>query len=291
VTRAEIERALQTVRHDSVLGRWEFVAWRPAAPLASAVECLWAVHGRAAYTVERMFPRPTVEVLFNLGPSHRLLDPTDPAGGTDFRRAWVAGLQKECLTVESRDENRIVGIRLRPAGALAFCGAPLEELACRVVDLDLVLGPRIEDVRLRLLEASSWAERFSILARLLEHRLSRGARPSAAVAFGLEALARARGVLRVGELSRALGLGEDAFTRTFRREVGLTPKRYARILRFQGVLQEVNARSAVDWARVAQDLGYFDQAHFIKDFRAFTGTTPTDYSRRRSADGDALVEG
>jgi AraC-like DNA-binding protein len=291
VTRAEIAHALEIVRHDSVLGRWELVSWRPTGPLAAAVECVWAVDGRAAYSVERMFPRPTVEVLFNLGPSHRLLDPTSPHGGIDFRRAWVAGLQKDCLTVESRDATRILGLRLRPAGAFAFFGAPLGELSGRVVDLDLVLGPWIETVRQRLLEAKSWAERFAVVAALVHRRLGDGRAPSAGVAFGLQALARSRGSVRMRALSKALGLGEDAFTRVFRREVGLTPKRYARILRFQGVLEDVGSGASVDWTRLAQDLGYFDQAHFIKDFRSFTGTTPTEYMAHRTADGDALVEG
>ncbi len=284
------EAQVEVVRQDSAFGRWEFVRWRPTGPLASIVEALWAVVGRANYTVERMFPRATVEVLFNLGASHRLLDPRRPSRGTDFHRAWVAGLQKECLTVESRQETRLIGIRFQPLGARLFFDAPLEDLACCVVDLDLVLGPGIETVRQRLLEARSWARRFGLLVQLVEERLVRGAELKPFLLSSMDALVRSRGALRVRALSRSLGLSEDTLTSSFRRGIGLTPKRYARMLRFHAVLGEVALASSPDWTRLAHDMGYFDQAHFIKDFRAFTGTTPSDYLKRRSADGDAVIE-
>ncbi len=87
----------------------------------------------------------------------------------------------------------------------------------------------------------------------------------------------------VAQVAAHIGLSQRRFIEVFRNEVGLTPKAFSRVCRFQHVLGRVETATHVDWTSVAYDCGYFDQAHFIHDFREFAGVSPTRYLRHRAS--------
>ncbi len=279
---------LSILRHDSPLGRWEFATWTPGTALAPLVELLWASEGTVTYSREKILPNGAVELLINLGAPHRLLDRNDPERGVPFRRAWVAGVQREYVLIEAAAESRMMGVRFRPLGAYAFLGVPMEEISDRVVDLDGILGPGSDRLRERIGEAPDLASRFRLLEAALVAGCRRGPRPDAGVGWALGSLRRSGGTIPVGRLSRELGISDRSFIGRFRRQVGLTPKLYARILRFSRVVESLQARRAVNWADVAQMTGYYDQAHFNRDFRAFSGGTPGDFLARSVPDGGGV---
>lgn len=281
-----MQERIQLIAFDSPAGRWWFASYSPPPPAGVYVETLWAVKGVSASPRELLLPRGGVEVLFSLGPSHRLLDPCDPSRGTDFARAWVSGLQHRALLVESED-TRNMGISFRPAGAYAFFGLPLSELAGRVVDLDQVLGTGVLAAWRRLLDAGSIEQRFRVLEALVLERVRRGPAVGRGLAWAAEALAAGDGAPPVAAVADRLGLSAKQLAVRFRRQIGTTPKRFARLARFRRVVERV--RPGVDWAALAVDCGYYDQAHFIKDFRSFCGTTPGDFLDRRSPDGESLL--
>ncbi|HYN08299.1 MAG TPA: helix-turn-helix domain-containing protein [Vicinamibacterales bacterium] len=103
-----------------------------------------------------------------------------------------------------------------------------------------------------------------------------------AVAYALTAFAGAPRTTNIGRVTGAIGMSPKRFIERFKIEVGLTPKRFCRIRRFQHAVTRAHRGQAVDWSLVALDAGYFDQAHFIHDFRAFAGLTPTSYQSART---------
>jgi AraC-like DNA-binding protein len=282
---------VRSVSHDSPIGRWRFTAAFPAPPLHDLVEMLWEVEGWTAYTRDKILPHGAVDVLFNLGDTCRVLDARDAARAADFRHAWVAGLQEEPLLVETPAEGARVGIRFRPGGAFAFFGFPLAELQGQVVDLDLVLGPEIHETRERLLAARGPEERLGILGALVAERVRRSAAPDRAIAHSLTLLERHDGRMPIGALAETLGISQEHLSRRFRREVGLAPKLYARIVKFRRVIERLKPQKSVDWPALALDCGYYDQAHFIRDFRVFAGATPTEFLKRRGPDGESVIVG
>jgi AraC-like DNA-binding protein len=279
---------LSILRHDSPLGRWQFATWAPGPPLTGLVEMLWASEGRVTYGKEKVLPNGAVELLINLGAPHRLLDREDPTRGVPFHRAWVSGVQRQYLLIEAAPQSCMMGVRFRPLGAFAFLGVPMEELSDRVVDLDLILGPGSEALRQRLLATSDLAARFRLLEASITLHCQRGPRPDNGVSWALGHLRRTTGRAPIGGLSRDLGISERHFIRRFRRQVGLAPKLYARVLRFHSVVASMQSRQVVNWADVAQLSGYYDQAHFNRDFRAFSGGTPSDFLARNVPDGGGV---
>jgi methylphosphotriester-DNA--protein-cysteine methyltransferase len=139
-------------------------------------------------------------------------------------------------------------------------------------------------LRDQLLEAEGIKARFQVLEKLLLQRAVRPLVPHAAVAHALGELGREPSAIRVRRVADSLGFSHKHFIALFRDAVGLTPKRFSRVRRFQQTLTGINAGQRVDWAEVALDAGYYDQAHFVHDFKAFSGLKPSEYLTRRNGE-------
>jgi AraC-like DNA-binding protein len=120
-------------------------------------------------------------------------------------------------------------------------------------------------------------------------RMSRNPPASPPVERALKLLGGCQGDLRIVRLSEQLGISEGHLIRSFNHRIGVTPKRYARILRFHRLIGLVQRAGPVHWAALASELGYTDQAHLIKEFRGFTGITPGQFLAVQSPDGENLI--
>jgi AraC-like DNA-binding protein len=137
-------------------------------------------------------------------------------------------------------------------------------------------------------ERPSLVQRFGLLERYLLSRAASGRQPRAEVGYALGRVARTRGGVRMRALAAETGISQKHLIHLFREEVGMAPKRYARIVRLNAVLRQMSSST---WADLAAEFGYYDQAHFVRDFREFSGTTPTGFLRARGPDGDSVVLG
>jgi AraC-like DNA-binding protein len=274
------------VRHDSSLGRWEFARWQPAAPLQCYIADLWHMRSEGSYTRERLLPRAHMDLLINLGEPHRLVSSDRDRPSRVYARAWIAGLQDTYLDIESPSHPWLMGIRFKPSGPLGLLRAPLADLTNQVVDLDLILGPSVERLRQRLVEAPALEARFELLERYVLDRIGPARTPRAEVGYALRRLSGSRGAVRMRTLAQETGISQKHLIDLFREQVGMAPKRYARIVRLNALLKEMSSSS---WADLAARFGYYDQAHFVRDFREFSGTTPTGFLRARGPDGDSVV--
>lgn len=177
--------------------------------------------------------------------------------------------------------HTVMTIHFRPAGALAFLGCPLSDLEDALVGLEDLWGRDAALLHEQLIDAGSPPRRVALLQAFLVRRMRRNAVwPPARLAPVLRG-ADLDPSMRVSKAQELSGLSRKRFAALFRCEVGLSPKAYLRVRRLQAALRALDtpARGAM----IAADLGYFDQAHFVREFRAFTGVTPTQYARRRSS--------
>jgi len=231
-----------------------------------AVVLLWIFEGYApGHARERLLPTGTVELVVNLREDQ-------PA----FRDPVVAGPHSEYSVLDTALAASVMGVHFKPGGAFPFLGVPAAELHNLDVSLDVLWGGRARELRQRILEAPTPGARFAVLERALLGAARSLARHPAVV-FALEEFQRVPHARSVAEVTDAVGLSQRRFIDRFRDEVGLTPKLFCRVRRFQEVVRRVHGEGGVDWADVALSCGYFDQAHFIHDFRAFSGLTPTTY--------------
>jgi AraC-like DNA-binding protein len=170
-------------------------------------------------------------------------------------------------------------IAFRPGGLKALFGLPVAELTDSDFNAEDVIGRQVSDLYQRLGEGSSFAQRAFIadeyLARCVRHFDAGSGILAAATAIELR-----DGGLPVGELALRAGLGMRQFERRFQREIGVAPKLYSRIVRFEAALRHKAKQPARRWTDIAHALGYHDQMHMLHDFRSLSGETPGDISQR-----------
>jgi len=245
----------------------EYAEHEPAPALRPFVRCLWRLRAPAGGGVERVLPDGCPELLFNRA------DPFAGSAGVQ-PLVMVVGQIPRHIEIRPTGEVDLLGIRFEPAGLHALLGVPMDTLLDERVCFDAVdrrLRRELEDASHRGLAA-------------LQHALLERIRPVHSLAAHA-AWSIVRGASRVD----ALGLPARTLERRFRREVGLSPKRLARIVRFHAVVRTLDRGRPPDWAALAVDAGYFDQAHLIRDFKGFAGLTPGAYLRERQPMADLIA--
>lgn len=247
-----------------------FLAHIPGPPLSSFVDYMWSLGDAPAHATERIVPSGTLELVINLHEDEiRIYDPSGAI--RRFSGAVVSGAYRRFFVIDTRAHASLVGVHFRPGGAEPFLGAPPGALIDRHVDLDALWpGPAVQ-LRDRLCEAAP-AARFAVLEQVLLRRLSRHRGGHPAVPLALARLARPD--TTIGDVAAHLGLSRRRLIEVFTAEVGMTPKRLTRVLRFQRAIALARCAGTPDWGRLASQCGYFDQPHLIHDFQELAGLSP-----------------
>jgi AraC-like DNA-binding protein len=258
--------------------------YAPGPPLGGFVALLWHSEGGIQpHAKERVLPDGSIEVVINLREDNlRVYDRSHPTRYESFGQAVVAGPHSEFVVIDTASQVSLMGVHFKPGGAFPFFRLPMDELRDTHVSLDELWGARAVELRQRLLPARTSQEMFRILERFLLAQTVRPLQRHPAVGFALQDFETAADARSIAEVADQIGLSQRRFIQLFRREVGLTPKVYGRIRRFQKVVRLVGTGRRFEWSDVALACGYFDQPHFIHDFRAFSGINPSTYVALRT---------
>ena len=257
----------------------------PSPPLNQYVDFYWYyVDFSPDHDREHVLPDGTFELIVNLQEIPRkLFHDADSTGYDPFQRGWISGAHAKFLIIDALPQSSMIGVHFKPGGAAAFLGVPSDELAGQVVELDAVWGSAVWDWRNQLLAARTPDSKFSILERLLSHRFAQRKlrrRHVDVVAWALDRYMAEPDLQTITSVSSRVGFSHKHFIDLFRRQTGLSPKVFCRIRRFQKALLEVQTRAEINWADVACSCGYFDQSHFVHDFKKFSGLNPSAYLDR-----------
>jgi len=263
-----------------------FETYVPAEPLSRFIEMLWHFSGPGPmHRRERVLPDGTAELIVNLDDVPRKrFDHADLRRFQTVRRAWISGPQPEYLLIDVLPRANMIGVHFRPGGLAPFVELPAGELCGELVELESLWGRAAGDLREALLECSSVKAQFRCLESFLWQRARQLTGLTPTVAEALRQFGDDSVVPRIEECARQLGMSHKHFIACFRAEVGLSPKLYCRIRRFRRALGELQARREVNWTDVVYAHGYYDQAHFIHEFRKFSGLTPGVLRQQPGAD-------
>ncbi|MBF6174219.1 helix-turn-helix domain-containing protein [Nocardia blacklockiae] len=266
----------------------EYLARVPAPPLDRYVDDIYCLTGVPRHRRMSVPPMPSAHLFVNLGEPARLRDSDPSVPSAVFADAWFMGVWTRRFLVEYGTRVRLVGVHFKPWGLAPFIEGPAAELRDRWVPADAVWQRSVDRIRNRLGEIGTPGEMLravetELLARLAEPRGVDLVRHTA------QRLALSHGAVPIGALIEATGVSATHLTGQFKTHVGVTPKQVARIYRFARLILSVDARHPVGWSDLAATVGYFDQAHLSKEFKDFTGHTPTEYlalRRRYPAERD-----
>ncbi len=273
---------------------------RPGPPLDRFVELVtYYADFQPDHSMERLLPDGAVELIVDLTETPKKLhDSDDPASFRTFRHAWLSGMRHESIVIEAAPGSSMAVIRFRPGGALPFLGFAVDGVTDVVEPLDVVLGARAMALRDRILEAATVPLKMAAVEAWLLER-SRGRLEANPVVEYLATRLFAPAGLRIADVVAEVGYSQRHVLGLFQRWVGMAPKQYHRIRRFQQVLHQVTAEvrsddlaaalalelrgrpaTEPDWADVALAHGYYDQSHLARDFRELARVTPSEYVRR-----------
>ncbi|WP_328696443.1 helix-turn-helix domain-containing protein [Streptomyces sp. NBC_00342] len=258
----------------------------PAPPLDRFIDDIYCLTGVPGHRRIGVPPMPSAHLYINLGEPALLWDSDPSVPSAVLADGWFMGLWTRRFLLEYPSRVHLVGVHFKPWGLSPFAGVPANELRDRWVPVNAVWQQSVDRIRNQAGEAASATETLRILEReLRSHLVEAPVRGLDLVQYTGGWLEASHGAVPVGALSDAAGVSSNHLAAQFRAHVGVTPKRVARIYRFARLIASVDTLRPVDWSELALTAGYFDQAHFSKEFKDFTGRTPTEYLdlRRRFA--------
>ena len=242
----------------------------PPADLALVIEQHWLVawdlRGRPDYTSE-VLPHPCVHMVL------------EPGGGS------VYGVTRERYMRRLSGAGWALGTKFQPGGFEPFSGCPVSELTDRVLGFEQVFGAAGQRLQRRCLALEDPAQALGLVQTFLRERLpaATSSDPNLRLVKALAmSMAQAEPGTRVSSIANAHGVSVRTVQRLFSSYVGVGPKWVLQRYRLHEAIAQLHAGAQTDWARFSVDLGYYDQAHFLRDFRALVGRTPAEYERAQA---------
>ncbi|WP_176730388.1 helix-turn-helix domain-containing protein [Devosia insulae] len=275
--------------HASEHGRWTLWRKRPPASLQPhVIELEGYVETGGAPLVRRELPFSGIPLIL-VFEHHFSVFGGDGTERVRLGQGFVAGLTDQPTLVGSPGHAFCMQVNFTPLGARRILGLDLHEIAGSVVPADAVLGSAFRGLEDRLAHARDWPQRFAIFEGYLLERLAHNAAPTPLVEAGYAQLVAAGGSLDIGALAAGLEVSRKHLGTLFRREIGMTPKTVARLLRFETALSALRSGRVQSLADLAYACGYADQSHFNGEFRSMSGQSPTALLRDILPDGSLLA--
>jgi len=256
----------------------------PRPPLDAFVASIWVFRASPRpHALERVLPTGAAQLIVNLLEDRtRVYDPEWPERHVSTSGTILAGVQSRYQIIDTSEQEYVAGVAFTPGGTAAFLRTPAHETHDALTPLEELCGrQRAAELREQLLERDDPDAQLDVIERMLNAMLQ----PTAvhpAIAFALTSFDRVPLTTNIGTVTQAIGMSAKGFIERFKAQVGVSPKRYCRIRRFQQAVTWAHRGREIDWTQVALDCGYYDQAHFIHEFRAFAGLTPTAYLALRT---------
>jgi AraC-like DNA-binding protein len=256
----------------------EYVGRAPAPPLDRFIDDIYCLTGIPRHRRLNVPPMPSAHLFINLAGPVRLYDSDPAVPPAVFTDGWFMGVWTRRFLIEYPTPVRVAGVHFKPWGISRFAGVPASELRDRWLPVDAVWERSLDRMRDRIARATSTGKVLQILEDELRPRLVPAPSPGLElVGHTAGRLEASWGAVSVGALTDSAGVSGNHLATQFKSHLGVTPKRVARIYRFARLILSVDAVHPVDWSQLAQAAGYFDQAHFSREFKDFTGHTPTAY--------------
>ncbi len=259
----------------------------PVFPLQKFVDHFIYFEGfNPVHSMDRFLPDGNAEFIIDLtdNPKH-IYDNESLTELQSCRHAWVSGVRTQPITIPSGRDSRLLIVAFKKGKAHPFYDFPMSELANLVVDAGIVFGNKLHELREHLLNTLSVPQMFV----LVEHFLLQQAGDSLhantqakCIEYAVSNIVNQPNIQGFQNLTSQIGYSQKHFIDLFKKQVGVPPKQFLKIMRFQKAIQEIENTKSIQWSDIATESGFYDQAHFINDFKGFSGFTPSEYIRRKA---------
>lgn len=192
-------------------------------------------------------------------------------------QSFVVAQMKNFIEIEPNGKIGMISIRFSAQGAYHFFGMPMKEIANGIVDLKLIWKDVAKEIEERIVESTNTEQRINRIQHYLLTQLRRNGHVDLTVDYCLNLIYSTNGKICVEDLSRKTGISNRQLVRKFNHCIGVSPKEFSRIIKFISTLNHLKENKKRNLAEVAHNCGYYDQAHFIHDFKEYAGLTPSQF--------------
>ncbi len=254
----------------------------PPPPLGNFIEMLTFYEDYdPGYSIERLLPEGVIEIIIDLTETSKFIfDNNTLQVKQTCHTAWISGMRREFISISAGGpQSSMFVIRFRRGMAYPFLQIPISELNDLVVDAELIFQHELNDLREQLLAAATPQNKFNIAEHYLLQRIHHYTDIHPAVQYAVQRILENPAAAVIQKIVQKTGYSHSHkhFLTLFSKYVGLTPKQFLRISKFQYAVHKLETMHEVQWSQVAYECGYYDQAHFINDFRAFLSFSPLAY--------------
>jgi AraC-like DNA-binding protein len=258
-----------------------YEAFIPSFPLNQFIESFVYFCGfNPSHSVDRFLPDGNTYVVIDLTDYPKFIyDNNTLKEIQSCKNVWFSGIRNKFITIPSGRDSEMFIINFCKGKAYPFVEMPMNELADYVVDGELVMSNQILDMRETLLDLLTIKQKFIYAEQFLLKSFLKKLTVNPFVDFSVNRIIQSPHQLSIQHLADKVGYSQKHFIKIFREHVGLTPKAFLKIMRFQKAIKEIEATKTANWAAIAGEAGYYDQAHFINDFKEFSGFTPKQFMK------------
>ena len=254
--------------------------FRPIPQLAPYIECFWLIEASAESAVARRARMPAdsrTTLLLSFAGQTRMIAGENTTHHVGIG-GYVLGVHSQSYTLEHDGNTHLIAAQFHPGGFAPFVRDGTDELTEQTTPLDLLWGSTGNLLCEQIYEADSVTEQLALYQNaLVKHLAEVPHQPR--IQRALAQIDDAQGDVSVERLATQANLSQKQLERLFERVVGLMPKRYIRLARFQKLVTHLRHRGeTASWAALAAQFGYYDHSHLVKDFQAFAGTAPSEFA-------------
>ncbi|WP_299438384.1 AraC family transcriptional regulator [uncultured Aquimarina sp.] len=232
------------------------------------------------HSIERVVPTGHVFIIFELDDILRnTFDNSTLKPKNTFTKAWISGIHKNYISISAHQKSEMFVIQFKSFGTYPFFHFPSEDLSEKILSAEEVFGEELIQLRENLLKQKTSQKKFSVAEKWLTKRYNESKTPSKELLSIIERLQK-EPVTNFNKVIESYPYTQKHLIDQFKKYVGVTPKYYQRILRFNEILQQVRQKENISWSQIAYQCGYADQSHFIKEFNHFSGFNPQEFIKQ-----------
>lgn len=256
----------------------------PSLPLSLFIDnFLYYKDYQPDHKLDRFFPDGNTYLVFDLTDKPKsIYDNISFREIQSCHRIWFSGLRNQSITIPSGIEQEMIVINFHKGKSYPFLKAPLHEFTNVTVDGDLAVGNNVNELRDRILEKSNVEQMFLELEHFFLKYGARSLEPNPCIDYAIECLSKAPEAMSIEKLIQKIGYSHRHFIKIFSDHVGMNPKQYMKIIRFQKAVQIAESNRSQNWSEIALQCNYYDLAHFSHEFKLFSGFSPNQYRSLKS---------
>lgn len=254
-----------------------YQTFEPNSDLTTLIKCYWTLESQKEKKPQRqtIVPDGCIEMIFHYGDLYKQY--TKNGNFIIQPKCFVFGQLTQPLEIEPTGETGIFAVRFHPNGFLPFTTIPIKEMENTAVSLEKLFGKDGQGIEKKIINAISTSDRINLIEIFLLTRLTDAETVDRIVKSTVETIMTANGQLSVNELSEQLNMNRRQLVRKFSSAIGLSPKQLSKTIRLQATLKMLLNKKFTSLTALAYENEYYDQAHFIRDFKELTGYTPKEF--------------